>query len=394
MIMQSLKLLLQTHSKKKFFQLYFEKEALFVSAKDKQIFANIFNFTALDELLSTHKITYPFLKLFKDGVEFPKQNFENRQDSSGTLYIDIPKVIECFSIGYSMVLNRVDQLSSHLNSFSRSLEVDLNMKVETNLYLTPPNNYGFNIHFDPHDVFIMQLEGSKEWTLFESDIPLVTDGLKISERPQESFVEKRKFLLNKGDVLYIPRGTYHQAKSNDETSMHLTFGIYPLLGYHLINQLALKSQEELFFRRAVPSQGLSNKGMEEYYKQFFVKMNELLAPPILEEVIHNKQIDLLKKQDLNSQGLLLNQLKSEFLSNDSIVRLRPGLNPKLKEGKRVLKIFIPQQIIDLPIFISPLIKRLLKEEEVEVSKIETIGNNDQKLKILKLLISKGFLEIL
>lgn len=391
--MKSLNKLLKFHSKKDFFQTYFEKKALFISSKNKQKDINVFDFKDLDQVLSTHKISYPFLKVFKEGVEISRKNFETRTDSNGSLYIDIPKVIEYFSAGNSLILNRIDRLSSKLNSFSRRLEVDLNMKVESNLYLTPANNYGFDIHFDAHDVFVIQLEGSKIWTLYESEIHLITDELRVSKRSQESFIEKSKHLLQKGDVLYIPRGTYHQAKSTVETSMHLTVGLHPLLGYQLINQLAVKAQEELFFRKSVPSVNSSEEEKQEYYQLFAKKMDQFLDPNTLGKLANNKRMRLLTEQDLNFNGVLLNHLKGDSLKEDSIIRMRTGINAELKEGKRILKICMPQQMINLPIFLKPLVAQLFNLEEIRVSEIKEIEDLSQRMKILKQLLTKGFIEL-
>lgn len=390
--MRNLKHLLQFHSKKEFFSFYFEKQHLYISSSEVNN-SNLFSFKDLDETISTHQISYPFLKLFKDGTELPRQYFEKESPENGQLHIDLPKAIDYFSKGYSLILNRIDRLSTKLSKFSRGLEFDLKMRVESNLYLTPADNYGFDIHFDAHDVFVIQLEGSKVWTLYESEIPLITEGLRVPKKPKDSFIENTKYKLQKGDVLYIPRGTYHQAKSTDETSMHLTVGLHPLLGHQLINQLASKAQEELFFRKSVPAKSASKKEKQEYYQLFAKKIIQFLNPIKLEEFSDRKRVQLLKEQDLNYRGVLLNQLNADSLNQDSIVKMRDGLIAELKEVKRILKIVMPRQIIDVPIFLKPLIVRLLNSEEIIVSDIKEMGSPEKRNVLLKRLIAQGFLEV-
>ena len=39
--------------------------------------------------------------------------------------------------------------------------------VGANVYLTPPGTQGFAPHYDDVDVFLLQLEGKKEWRVYE-----------------------------------------------------------------------------------------------------------------------------------------------------------------------------------------------------------------------------------
>jgi ribosomal protein L16 Arg81 hydroxylase len=380
-------------SLEEFFERYFEKEALFIPSRNRNKSAKLFDFHDLDSILTTNKLVYPSLKIFKDGEELPKSAFEKREESRPFSYADIPKSIEYFAKGYSLILNRIDHLDSKLNLSSRALESDLKMEAQVNLYLTPSNNFGFDIHYDAHDVFILQLEGTKNWTLYDSDIPLVTDQLPIKKRDQESFIEESKYLLTPGDVLYIPRGKYHQAKSTSDTSMHLTIGIFPLIGYQLLQQLAVKCQDDLFFRKSVPMESASEQAKRDYYQLFIEKLNNLLNPTLIEQAVNHGRQRLLKQQDLNFKGVFLNQLQIDSLNEQSVIRMRSGVNAKIRESKRILKICMPQQIIDLPIFVSPLVKQVLSKEEIAVSSIQGIGTTEQKIQLLKRLITQGLIEI-
>ena len=37
--------------------------------------------------------------------------------------------------------------------------------MQINAYITPPENQGFAAHYDTHDVFVLQVAGSKRWTI-------------------------------------------------------------------------------------------------------------------------------------------------------------------------------------------------------------------------------------
>jgi len=380
-------------SLEEFYENYFEKKALFIPSTSGIRSTKLFDFDDLDNILSSRKLVYPSLKIFKNGVELPKSVFEKIDESNGMSYADIPKSFILFDKGHSLILNRIDRLDSKLNSLSRALESDLQMEAQVNLYLTPPNNFGFDIHYDTHDVFILQLEGTKDWTLYDSEIPLVTDQLQIKKRAQESFVEESNYLLTPGDVLYLPRGKYHRAESTSETSMHLTIGIFPLIGYQLLHQLAVKCQDDVFFRKSVPMESASENEKQDYYQLFVEKLNHLFKPNLIEHAANHERKKQLKQQDLNFKGVFLNQLKVNSLNEHSLIRMRPGVNAEIRESKRILKICMPQQIIDLPIFVAPLIKQILSKKEISVSSIQDVGIAEQKIQLLKRLITQGLIEI-
>ena len=85
---------------------------------------------------------------------------------------------------------------------------------------------GFAPHYDDVDVFILQVSGRKRWRAYA---PLPGAGLPRFSSPD--FDEARDALgaplldrtLQPGDMLYLPRGTVHQAQSlPEEHSLHLT----------------------------------------------------------------------------------------------------------------------------------------------------------------------------
>jgi bifunctional lysine-specific demethylase and histidyl-hydroxylase NO66 len=83
---------------------------------------------------------------------------------------------------------------------------------------------GFAPHFDDVDVYILQVEGRKRWRLYP---PL--PGHALPRYSSRDFVEAEvgacmlDTILEPGDMLYLPRGTIHQAEAlPSEHSMHLT----------------------------------------------------------------------------------------------------------------------------------------------------------------------------
>ena len=49
--------------------------------------------------------------------------------------------------------------------FCQQLAADLGHPVQANAYVTPPQNQGFDDHYDVHDVFVLQVAGRKRWSI-------------------------------------------------------------------------------------------------------------------------------------------------------------------------------------------------------------------------------------
>jgi len=99
----------------------------------------------------------------------------------------------------------------------------IQLRFQTNVYFTPPGAQGFNTHHDTHDVFILQLEGSKRWRTYPSAVQLPLPGQRFFWKTPPS-APSMEFTLRQGDLFYCPRGIPHDARSTDEASVHVSLG--------------------------------------------------------------------------------------------------------------------------------------------------------------------------
>ncbi len=117
--------------------------------------------------------------------------------------VDGLKVAEQIAAGATLVLQSLHRQWDPLVGFADALMAEIGHPVQINAYLTPSNASGLRTHRDEHDVFVVQLAGSKDWTV---------EGLgEVSMQP--------------GDMLYIPAGSDHAAVTTDDLSLHLTIGV-------------------------------------------------------------------------------------------------------------------------------------------------------------------------
>ncbi len=137
------------------------------------------------------------------------------------------EAVDEWAAGKTLIFNGIDAQLPAVHALARGLEGELKCRVGCNLYLTPAHGHGLKTHYDPHDVFVLQLAGSKQWRVGASaaDSPMP---FQMHDKVFPPIAgEHSEILLKPGDVLYIPRGALHDAVAGDELSCHLTIGLHP-----------------------------------------------------------------------------------------------------------------------------------------------------------------------
>jgi Cupin superfamily protein len=142
--------------------------------------------------------------------------------------LDLVRIRNDFADGYTIILGGVERFVRAIASLAHSIEAELNFPIQVNAYITAPASQGLVPHYDDHDIFVLQIQGSKIWHLYDGpDVPpcelqkenraVAIDGLPLLT----------DLCLEVGDVLYLPRGRVHAAETNSEPSAHLTVGLHP-----------------------------------------------------------------------------------------------------------------------------------------------------------------------
>ena len=168
-------------------------------------FSDVWSIAAHDEFLA-NAVRAPLVRLIRSGEPIPVADYTSRVRLGGTDFkdvIDPTKVAEHFAAGATVVAQSLHRTHPTVRRFVGDLAQEISHPVQANSYLTPPDATGLAPHADLHDVFAVQIEGTKVWHV---------DGLGEVE-------------LRPGDAMYVPAGARHSATSTDEPSLHLTIGI-------------------------------------------------------------------------------------------------------------------------------------------------------------------------
>jgi 50S ribosomal protein L16 3-hydroxylase len=131
-----------------------------------------------------------------------------------------------FRQGYSLVMRRCERHHPALRALADAVGRELEGEVSIQTYITPAGFRSFGWHYDCEDVFVVQTGGVKEFFLRENT---VNPQPCLHAMPRDMQYEKETTpamaaTLAAGDVLYIPRGWWHVARSVEE-SLSLSIGV-------------------------------------------------------------------------------------------------------------------------------------------------------------------------
>lgn len=207
-------------------------------------FSDLFSADAVDELVARRGLRTPFLRVARNGATLPDASFTASAGVGATIadQLDDTALWREFSGGATLVLQALHRTWEPVADLSAGLSAELGHPVQANAYVTPPQSRGFDDHYDVHDVFVLQIEGTKRWLVRR---PVHPDPL-----PDQPWTDVRSAVveaaegepyldavLAPGDVLYLPRGWLHAARAQGAVSIHLTLGVHIWTRYALAEQL-------------------------------------------------------------------------------------------------------------------------------------------------------------
>lgn len=138
--------------------------------------------------------------------------------------------------GTTIVLNNIaPRLEGRIRQLSHDLSRVTSTRAQVNAYVSEREASGFGLHWDDHDVLIVQCRGRKHWEVFAPTALSPVLGYVDQRSAGESLFS---IVLEPGMGLFIPRGWGHRvAGFADELSVHLTCGMRRMSGLDLLRGL-------------------------------------------------------------------------------------------------------------------------------------------------------------
>ncbi len=236
------------------------------------------------------------LKLILDGKAIDEDFFlEEVRTPAGMERRGNPAKMETFmAMGASLVGNQVHEISPSIAAFAHMLGDWLGGQVGTNLYCSFKGIQAFSSHYDLSEIFVIQCEGEKSWRIYDNREP---DPVELPGAGQ-TWIDARKGKvlmeprLRPGDLLYIPRGFYHDAIASTGASLHLTFAVNPLHGGILFSLLEEEALRDPAFRAWLPDARQDEGGLGRHLGQLGERVAALMAAPGFAQKVAERQARL------------------------------------------------------------------------------------------------------
>lgn len=214
-------------------------------------FAGLFGWDDLNAVLEQHRLTPPRVKLFKDGQPIDPARYVT-PPHMGSPRLDSGGLAVCVAEGATLILNDAQEVSPRLRELMHAFQDALSTDTYANLYAAWHSQKAFDLHWDPQDSIILQLQGRKRWKIYKpTRLHPLEDDLEKPVQPTAEPVWEG--VMKEGDAIYIPRGWWHVVFPLNEPSLHLTVSLTPPKGIDLLGWAVSKLRRETQVRADLPA---------------------------------------------------------------------------------------------------------------------------------------------
>jgi 50S ribosomal protein L16 3-hydroxylase len=151
--------------------------------------------------------------------------------------------------GHTLLVRHAERASAKFQELGEEFARMFYAPVDIQVYLTPDKSQAFGWHYDLEEVFIIQVQGSKEYTIRQNTLnPWPVSGNMPSDMPYDRETSRLRLTcrLEAGDWLYIPSGWWHIAQTQAE-SIHLSIGVMPVVRLKLFEFLTQRLAHSSFW---------------------------------------------------------------------------------------------------------------------------------------------------
>jgi ribosomal protein L16 Arg81 hydroxylase len=214
----------------------------------------------LNRLLNMEVWNHQNLLMVQDTQSLPPQAYcRQKVDRTGQpQMVPVPALMEQhLGRGASLVLNEVETLLPEARGLVDAFAMGLGAKCSGNAYISQKNHQAFGSHFDRTDVFAVQTLGQKRWRIYEGqlDAPVIHarfTGMPKPEIERQKGKVEAEIVTRPGDVLYLPRGRFHDALATEGPSIHLSFAVSEPKGLDFLQIVMDEAVGDPAFRHDLP----------------------------------------------------------------------------------------------------------------------------------------------
>jgi len=371
---------------------YWDRQPLVIERGNPDYYAGVLSLADIDSIVGFGQLKYTQLKIARVEHAQPDKVFYVDGDSTS----DTNRLFHSYAQGDTVALNFAQCYWEPAARICSALEDFFHFPAGANVYLTPRNSQGFPPHFDSHDVFVLQVEGTKRWRIYPSRKELPCGMEDTKPIPREQLVEPpREFELTAGDLLYIPAGYVHEAHTTDASSIHVTVGVRPYRWTDLLGELlAAASQENSELRRALPAGFMHGQAVGPMADRLAALIGTLAGSARIESGIGRLRERLIERKRPLPDAHFRSLDQVDQIDLDTLVAKREGMLCHVARKPDCVEIAFPGNRMKGPLEVEPAFRFIADSKQAfSVRALPDILSDGSKLVLVKRSIREGLLTI-
>jgi ribosomal protein L16 Arg81 hydroxylase len=380
-------------TRREFIDRFWGRGHLFLHRESPSHFSSLFTLADVDRWMMASKTSEPrrITVVAAQGSDRTSMETTTASTPQEVLY-------QRFAAGDTLRLLRMENSWPAVATLVASLAEELNVKATVNAYLTPANSQGLPAHFDYTDAFILQVEGAKDWFVYEPGFqsPLETDygrTIDAAAHDESALVLREHTRLDTGDILYMPRGFYHKALTSDTCSLHLTVSLHPIYWVDFVKRsVELLCAGNVALREALPPDFTEADGARPGMAETFNSLLRLVR----EKASFDTTLDSFVEEVTASRAFppdghfaALAQLPALRLG--STVERRIGLPCRVESADRGAALCFGPHRVQGPDTLLPALEFVRDHRRFQVSDLPAGLSDNSKLVLVRRLVRDGLL---
>ncbi len=368
---------------------YFERKPCVIERADAAYYASLLTVDDLDVALGTHNVRPGEVGVVLGQDDIPRSTYT---DDAGV--VDPIGVTKLFDQGATITFNQFHRRIPTLADLCSALGQVFSSRLQTNIYLTPPDAQGFKPHWDTHDVFVLQVAGRKRWCVYDAKVTLPLKGQSFDPERDDPGEATSEFELGPGGAVYIPRGLMHSARSTSgEASLHITLGVTAFTWTDfLVESVAATALRESALRHALPLRFADDEfPSEERERLVREKLEVLVTRCVAEEVWQRFRKDVLALNTPLFTDLLTSRLRGRSITPASRWTRRRGLRVELRSHRDGCVLSLLGREVQFPAVMRQAVEFIASSDEFTIADLPDCPDDEGKVVLVRRLVGEGLL---
>ena len=372
---------------------HWERDPLVLHRGDPAFYAPLLTLDDMDAILANSSLRPSELRVVADGKNALPRSVERGSRHSAQRKLEA--VYERYRAGATINLLHLHERWAPLGRLCRALSAELASYVQTNVYLTPAGSQALAPHYDSHDVFVLQIYGTKHWRLYGASLELPLHEQRYRRSQSGPGEPVQEFDLERGDLMYLPRGHVHDATSNEAASLHLTIGVVPVRFAEVIRSAVAKvTAEDVAFRHALPLGFPDDPDKQAEAQTAVASLVERLAarlsaPDLIADAVASSLAD--REPELDNHLTDLEALSSLDLATP--VRRRHGTACQVNADGTTARLEFHGKTVRLPAALEDELRFVAQAQEFTGRDIPGELDDPGRLVLIGSLVREGFLTV-